>query len=184
MFVRWNERPMPSRQMSCGARPVTSRPSSTTVPVSGLRWPVTRLKNVVLPAPLGPMMAAIRPRSTFTLTPPTAMKPSKLLRTSRTSSTACAPQPARECLRRAGQTAGEHEEQHDEDHAQHERPGLRIGGDLLIEEDQHQRAKRRSVEGPHAAQQRHDEDLGGLGPVGEVREHAAIEDPEETAGEP
>ena len=61
MLVRWNERPMPSRQRSCGAMPVTSGSLKTTRPVSGRRWPVIRLKSVVLPAPFGPMMALIEP---------------------------------------------------------------------------------------------------------------------------
>src|SRR5690349_10849244 len=126
MFVRWKERPMPRRQISWGGSPVTSRPSRTTAPLSGRRWPVTRLKNVVLPAPLGPMIAAIWPRSTCRLTPPTAMKPSKLLRTSRTSSMAHAAQPPGERLGRSGQPAREDEEEHHQDDAQHEGPVLGV----------------------------------------------------------
>ena len=87
MFVRWNDRPIPSRQRSCGAMPVTSRSLKTTCPPSGTRCPVIRLKSVVLPAPLGPMMALIEPLGTVKETPSTAWKPSKLFRTSRTSST-------------------------------------------------------------------------------------------------
>src|SRR5262245_59821923 len=168
MFVRWNERPMPSRQTSCGASPVMSRPSSTTAPASGLRCPVTRLKNVVLPAPLGPMIAAILPRSTPRLTPATARKPSKLLRTSRTSSTPGPRPPQGRCLGGAGQPAGEHEQQHDEDDAEHEGPVLGVGDDLLVEQDEHEGAQRGAVERPHAAEQGHDEHLGGLGPVHEI----------------
>mgnify|MGYP003694169617 CR=1 FL=1 len=63
---------MPRRQRSCGAIPVTSRPLNTMWPVSGRRWPVIRLNNVVFPAPLGPMMALIEPGATVRLTPPTA----------------------------------------------------------------------------------------------------------------
>src|SRR5918911_4170455 len=113
---------MPSRQTSCGATPVMSRPSSRTAPASGLRCPVIRLKNVVLPAPFGPMMAAIWPGATATLTPPTATKPSNALRMSRTSSTARPPQPASDQRGGAGETAGEDEQQHDQDRTEHERP--------------------------------------------------------------
>ncbi len=49
---------------------------------------------------------------------------------------------------------------------------------------QRQRADRGAVEGAHAAQQRHDQHLGGLRPVGEVGEDAAVEDAEEAAGQP
>src|SRR5262245_14521727 len=41
-----------------------SRPSKRMRPVSGPSAPVTRLKNVVLPAPFGPMIAWIPPAST------------------------------------------------------------------------------------------------------------------------
>ena len=38
-----------------------SRPAYLTVPSSGLIMPVTQLKNVVLPDPLGPISALILP---------------------------------------------------------------------------------------------------------------------------
>src|SRR6266496_3577199 len=66
-----------------------------------------RLKSVVLPAPLGPMMALIEPRGTLKLTPPTAWKPSKLLLRSRTSSNLAPPSEAAGCrLQRARDAAG------------------------------------------------------------------------------
>src|SRR4029079_1227646 len=126
MFVRWNERPMPMRQRSCGAMPVTSRFLKTTRPASGLMWRVLRLNSVVLPAPLGPMMALIEPVGTVKLTPSTAWKPPKLLRTSRTSSMR-APFPHEAAANQrygAREAAGEDEEQRDEDGAEDERPVL------------------------------------------------------------
>src|SRR5437867_4634079 len=95
--------------------PVTSRSLKITCPPSGLRCPVIRLKRVVLPAPLGPMMALMEPRGTVRLTPPTAWKPSKLLRTSRTSSTGPSPrQAAPDQAGRSRDAAGEDEEEEDE----------------------------------------------------------------------
>src|SRR5262245_4282171 len=161
MFVRWNERPIPRRQRSCGAIPVMSCSLKITRPVSGRRCPVMRLKSVVFPAPLGPMMALIDPAGTVKLTPPTAWKPSKLFRRSRTSSIG-APSARDEVPRErggAGQPAGEHEEQEDEDGAQDQRPVLRVGDDLLVEPDQDEGADRGAVEGAHAAEQGHDEHL-------------------------
>src|SRR6266545_657403 len=185
MLVRWKERPMPRRQRSCGGMPVTSRSLNRTLPASGLKWPVMRLKSVVLPAPLGPMMAQIEPRCTVRLTPATAKKPSKLLRRSRTSSTGHSPRDApSQAERRARDAAREDEEQHDEDDPEDERPVLRVGDDLLVQPEEDQGAQSRAEEGAHAAQERHDQHLGGLGPVGEVGEDAAVEDAEERAGKP
>ena len=40
----------------------TSRPSTTTLPASGRSWPVMSRSSVVLPVPLGPMIAVTAPR--------------------------------------------------------------------------------------------------------------------------
>src|SRR2546430_3358802 len=162
-----------------------SRPSKRTRPASGRTWPVIRLKSVVLPAPFGPMIAVTRPAATVRLTPPTAAKPPNALCRSRTSSTAEAPPcalPERDG--RTGEATGAAEQPDDEDRAEHERPVLGVGDDLLVEEDQRERADARAEERAHPAEQRHDQHLGGLGPVGEVGEDAAVEDAEEPAGEP
>src|SRR5213593_4251892 len=165
--------------------PVTSRSLKRTLPASGRRCPVMRLKRVVLPAPLGPMMALIDPRGTLKLTPPTARKPSKLLRSLVTSSTGCPlPRPLAEGHESSGDAAGKDEEKHHQDGAEDERPVLRIRDDLLVEPDEDGRSEGGAEECAHAAEEGHDQDLGGLGPVGEVGKHAAIEDAEETAGQP
>src|SRR5438094_6136470 len=105
--------------------PVTSRPLSFTWPRSGRRCPVIRLKSVVLPAPLGPMIAPMLPRGASKLTPPTATKPSKIFTRSRTSSTARPPQQAaRQRADGAGDPAGEAEQEDHQHGAQHERPVL------------------------------------------------------------
>src|SRR5213593_2961978 len=71
----WNERTRPSRAMSAGREPVISRPLKRMRPRVGARKWVRRLKQVVLPAPLGPMSAWIVPRRTRSLTSFTATKP-------------------------------------------------------------------------------------------------------------
>jgi len=53
----WKERTRPSRAISAGRRPVMSRPLNVIRPRVGARKWVSRLKQVVLPAPLGPMRA-------------------------------------------------------------------------------------------------------------------------------
>jgi hypothetical protein len=57
----WNERTSPSRATSGGAVAGMSRPSLRIWPALGCRTLVSRLKQVVLPAPLGPISAWIRP---------------------------------------------------------------------------------------------------------------------------
>src|SRR5215207_424629 len=195
MLGRWNERPMPILQMRCGGAPVMSRPWSTIWPSSGRRWPVIRLKKVDLPAPFGPITAAMLPWATDRLTPSTAVNPSKDLRTPRTSSIwidlfksaggrrALPPAKARDqCFRGSGDAARKQEQQQDQDASHHERPVLRVGGDLLVQHDEGEGADRRAPEAPNSAQDRLDQRLGRLGPVGEVRKDAAVEDAEQRSG--
>src|SRR5262249_34259076 len=59
--------------------PVMSLPLKTMRPWVGLRNLVSRLKQVVLPAPFGPISAWILPRSTRRLTSRTATKPANSL---------------------------------------------------------------------------------------------------------
>ncbi len=65
-FVSWNVRTIPRRATLWAGMPATDAPSNVQVPSSGSSKPVSRLKNVVLPAPLGPMSAVIEPRWTST----------------------------------------------------------------------------------------------------------------------
>ena len=62
MLVIWYERAMALREMRSGGSPVMSSPSNRMRPAVGRITPVRQLKNVDLPAPLGPMMARISPR--------------------------------------------------------------------------------------------------------------------------
>ena len=71
-------------------RPVTSCPSKTTRPPSARTRPVTVLKNVLFPAPFGPMMARNSPGSTSRVTPPSACTPPKSRRSDSMRSTGSA----------------------------------------------------------------------------------------------
>ena len=53
----WNERTIPRRATSAGCMAVMSSPLKTIRPLVGLRNLVSRLKQVVLPAPFGPINA-------------------------------------------------------------------------------------------------------------------------------
>ena len=61
----WNVRAMPSLTRSACVRPVMSRPARSTRPRVGGNTPVSRLTNVVLPAPLGPINAWRAPASSL-----------------------------------------------------------------------------------------------------------------------
>ena len=61
-LVSWKVRTIPWRARPCDLNLSTSLPLKTTDPVSGRSKPVSRLKKVVLPAPLGPINAVITPR--------------------------------------------------------------------------------------------------------------------------
>src|SRR5579862_1473539 len=88
---RWNVRAMPRRARWYGGRPVMSSPSITTLPRVGRCRPVTTLKSVVLPAPLGPINPVIRPPSASIDTSSTATRPPKVTVTSAISRRAIGP---------------------------------------------------------------------------------------------
>src|ERR1700721_4558164 len=93
-----------------------SRPSSTTVPLSGCRWPVIRLKRVDLPAPFGPITAAICCVSTRKLTSDTATKPANVLRSAVISSIAeTVPEPGPAGVEGAHDPARKADHQHAQD---------------------------------------------------------------------
>src|SRR5579872_4776817 len=149
-----------------------SRPASDTVPLSGRRCPVIRLNSVDLPAPLGPITAAIWRAPTLRLTSETARKPAKDLHRPATSSTALPPQPAPELHQPADNAAGEEEQQYQQNDAEDKRPVLRVVGDRLVEPDQRGGADRRAPEKADAAEDGHDHHLGRFRP-----EHVIGKDP-------
>jgi len=67
--VTWKLRESPRRVISCGGRPSMRCPCSAMCPVVRGKRPLIRLNSVVLPAPLGPMMAWRVPAATSRLTP-------------------------------------------------------------------------------------------------------------------
>src|SRR3990172_1079068 len=67
---------------------VISCPLRKALPSEGFSWPVSRLNRVVLPAPLGPMIASLSLSSTSKVTSLTAASPPKCTDRSRTSRSA------------------------------------------------------------------------------------------------
>jgi len=73
----WNVRATPRRVRAAGLMRVTSRPSKRIVPCWGRYTPLMQLSKLVLPAPLGPMIAASSPGATEKPTPCSAVTPPK-----------------------------------------------------------------------------------------------------------
>jgi hypothetical protein len=86
----WNVRAIPARTTFSGLGG-SFVPLSVTVPSVGMYMPVRQLKNVVLPAPLGPMRPTISPSWTCMLTSSTAVRPPKRIVTPLASSTILEP---------------------------------------------------------------------------------------------
>ncbi len=81
----WNFRAMPRRAKWCSGRPTTSCPSNLMRPPDGRRDPHSILKNVLLPAPFGPMIERSSSRMTVKSTPATAATPPNCRLSPRTS---------------------------------------------------------------------------------------------------
>src|SRR5690242_15902014 len=77
ILVIWYERAMPFCEMALLGSPVMSSPSKTMRPPLGRSTPVRQLKNVLLPAPLGPMIARTSSRAVSKLTRDNADNPPK-----------------------------------------------------------------------------------------------------------
>jgi hypothetical protein len=73
----WKVRPSPICALLCGPSRVTSRPKKTKLPVVGRIRPLTMLKNVVFPAPFGPMRLTMALSGMSKSTELTATRPPK-----------------------------------------------------------------------------------------------------------
>ena len=73
----WKVRTMPAWAIAYAGLPARSWPSNLQLPPSARSKPVSRLKNVVLPAPFGPIRATMRPASIEKSSTDTARTPPK-----------------------------------------------------------------------------------------------------------
>src|SRR5262245_35565030 len=134
---------MPRRARRCAAMPVISAPRWKIRPSLSVRNPLMMENRVVLPAPLGPMSAVIRPASTANEALSTASRPSKRLQTRSRRSNGSAMGALRQARPQARKTQAHggdeacnplRRERHDEDeHAavDHEIEAGRVAGDEL-----------------------------------------------------
>src|SRR5881628_3238869 len=164
MLVIWNERASPSRERAGASSGVTSRPAKRVVPASGRRSPASWPISVVLPAPFGPMIACVSPSSTSRSTRSVARRPPKLLLRPRTAISGSA------IARDQPEQAPLGEEDHDDEEGpQDDLPVLRQGGEHVFEAEEHDRTEDGPEQRAHPAQDDHEHDLAGPGPVHEVR---------------
>src|SRR6516164_5478950 len=127
---------------------VMSWPNSSIDPESARSSPVIRLNNVVLPAPLGPMISRRSPGATarftddVTRSPPNALlrscSSSALIGDRRRLGAQMPNRPAPQAYRAGHQTLRHEDDDDHEDRPEHEVPALDIGaGDVLHDDDQH-----------------------------------------------
>src|SRR6185503_10725550 len=86
-LVSWKVRTMPIRATLNAPTPLSDVPLNDQSPWSGWSKPVSRLKNVVLPAPLGPIKAVMTPRWISRCSTSTAVRPPKVRRIPCTATT-------------------------------------------------------------------------------------------------
>src|SRR3989475_550736 len=178
--VIWNVRLTPRRQIAYGGRPEIRSPRNATRPASAASWPVRMLKNVVFPAPFGPMSARISPRGNSKETPSPARRPPSVWRPPPTPSTTPAPAPLRHDTEEPARTR---EPQRDQNPAEDELPVLRVPGDEGVERRVHGGAERGAAERLDAAEEHHHQRLDRHRHAEIVGEDAALEEREHRAGE-
>src|ERR1700722_13234406 len=187
MLAIWNARATPRRTICGGDRPPISSPASFTVPRSGRIAPEIKLKNVVLPAPLGPMIAVSEPAAKSSVTFAIAATPPKDFESPSTANISGRLLSQR-CLRRvAGFHAGPRErgvpvpeiDQHIEqpapqperkdknDDAEREAVIFGVAGHKIVENQQDHRADRRTEKRVQSAQHDDEDAFAGNGPIGE-----------------
>src|SRR5579859_966348 len=174
-----------------------SWPASSTRPESGRKAPVTRLKNVVLPAPLGPITAVSEPSSKFRLTPFMALTPPKDLRrfsmlsmsgffSGRHASSGRLPRRSSPCPYiddKAEQAFAQAEREEKDDDAQYQAVVLGEPGHHVVEQQQDTRAGKRPEEDIHSAKQDHEHGFTRNRPVCEIRIRAGYEQAHEDAAD-
>ena len=154
----------------------------------GCSWPVIRLISVVLPAPFGPISAWRAPRgSAIEMSRATCSEPKLFCSASVRRTSSSAPHQARLPARRdeAAENAVRHDE--NDDHQQEpdpEIPVLRVHvGELVARQQEDDRADDAAVEPAGAAEDQHDDDVGGALEAQRVERHGVGGLREQRAGD-
>src|SRR5579883_140289 len=164
--VIWNERARPSMARRSGRSVVMSWPSKKTLPASGAISPASWPISVVLPAPLGPMMACSSPGASESMMSSEAVMPPNCLRSPsiRNRGSGCrsaTADPREQAIDAAAR------EQHDqqEEGADDDLPVLGDARKALLEQQQRQGAEHRADHRAHAAEHGHDDEIARARPV-------------------
>src|SRR5262245_12151991 len=152
MLVTWNERARPRWDRAAEPSRVTSSPAKRMTPASGARSPESCAISVVLPAPLGPMMASVSPSPTSRSTPSVATRPPKRLRKPRTSSSPSLMARARQ---QAPEAPSRVEDDQHQQRSQNHLPVRRPRGQHVLQQQEHERTQHGPEERAHAAEDDH-----------------------------
>src|SRR5579872_6968891 len=163
MLVRWKERAMPKCERRALFKRVMGDPLKRISPSEGCKSPLRRLKSVVFPAPLGPMIEWSVPSRTSRSTPLTATWAPKRLESLRVCSNPAASQSARRAQdprTQLPEPAAQEEHDTTEDDAQQERPARPHLAEEVREDRVDGGTENGAVGRADAAQQSHDDDVG------------------------
>src|SRR5437868_856050 len=160
--VIWNDRARPSALRRHAGTPPRSWPPSRIVPEFGSNCPVSWLISVVLPAPFGPMIACSSPCATSSVTWSVAtMPPKRLTRFSTRSSGSATGKPPD----KADDAAPPEQHDQEQQRAHDKRPVFRHLRQKLFQQQKHDRPDHRAEHRAHAAEDDHDHEIAGTGPV-------------------
>src|SRR5689334_15535614 len=184
---------MPRWATRCGGVPAMSRPSKMIRPEVGVCCPVNRLKNVVFPAPLGPITECSEPSSISIDTSFTAVSaPNDLVRRSVLTrgiglypvGRAAYGAPDPEARPRLDHSAPEEQHHDDKGDPEQERPARPHGADRFRQPDEDERTDYRAVERARAADERGEHDIAGEDEPDGLEGHDAEEHGVEHPGQP
>src|SRR5499426_2747449 len=175
---------MPRWATPCGGVPAMSRPSKMIRPDVGVCCPVSRLKKVVFPAPLGPITECSEPSATSIVTALTAVSaPKDLVRRSVLTrgigpyrfrcAARGAPRP--EARPRLDHPTPEKQYHDDKGNPEQERPARPHGADRFRQPDEDERTDDRTVEGARAADEGSEDDIAGEDEADGLERHDAEE---------
>ena len=194
------------RSGTCGRRPGARSPPASgrparrrracTEPASGASWPPTMLKQVVLPAPFGPISASISPAARSKLTSSTARMPPNAF-DSRAPRAALARRRRGRGARAHDGTASrrksrfsppatpsgndQHQRQHDD--AEQRAPVVGLARDRVLQPGEERAADPRPRDRLHAAEQHHHEAVDRLADAERLGRDRALRECEQRAGE-